>query len=242
MCVYVYIDVISTQPYEQAENFDNAMERLFQSYQREENIKLREKAKRNKAQRQQQIKATDDGSQSSSLKSRDEDVTDQSLEKALSNGLKRFKAGDGYRTAATALEGVCLLIRILNDVKDHPDRFRNMRKHIWDDIKKQLIFRASKAFLMQNIENQDALEAVIRKLKTEIEEKTKEGETIYTSRDLRSMMTALNTLEERLESSLEGRVRKLVSRVRALYAFLHCKRTTQRQSRITFHFMFRYNL
>ena len=183
------------------------MERLFQSYQREENIKLREKAKRNKAQRQQQTKSTDDGSPSNLLKSRDEDVTDQSLEKALSKGLKRFKAGDGYRTAATALEGVSLLIRILNDVKDHPDRFRNMRKHIWDDIKKQLIFRASKAFLMQNIESQDALEAVIRKLKKEIEEKINEGETVYKSHDLRSMMTALNTLEERLESSLEGRVR-----------------------------------
>ena len=183
------------------------MERLFQSYQREENIKLREKAKRNKAQRQQQTKSSDDGSPSNLLKSRDEDVTDQSLEKALSKGLKRFKAGDGYRTAATALEGVSLLIRILNDVKDHPDRFRNMRKHIWDDIKKQLIFRASKAFLMQNIESQDALEAVIRKLKKEIEEKINEGETIYKSHDLRSMMTALNTLEERLESSLEGRVR-----------------------------------
>ena len=98
------------------------MERLFQSYQREENIKLREKAKRNKAQRQQQTKSTDDGSPSNLLKSRDEDVTDQSLEKALSKGLKRFKAGDGYRTAATALEGVSLLIRILNDVKDHPDQ------------------------------------------------------------------------------------------------------------------------
>ena len=82
-----------------------------------------------------------------------------------------------------------------------------MRKHIWDDIKKQLIFRASKAFLMQNIESQDALEAVIRKLKKEIEEKINEGETIYKSHHLRSMMTALNTLEERLESSLEGRVR-----------------------------------
>ena len=48
---------------------------------------------------------------------------------------------------------------------------------------------------------------VIRKLKKEIEEKISEGETIYKSHDLRSMMTALNTLEERLESSLEGRVR-----------------------------------
>ena len=201
---------ISLQPHEhQAENFDNAMERLFQNYQREEKIKLREKAKRNKAQRQQQTTSSENGGPVDPSKSSrgDEDVTDQSLEKALSNGLKRFKAGYGYRTAATALEGVSQLIRILNDVRDHPDRFQSMRKHIWDDIKKQLIFRASKAFLMQNIESQDALEAVIRKLKKEIEEKINDGRTIDTSPDLRNMMTALNTLEERLECSSEGRVR-----------------------------------
>lgn len=212
------------------DNYDNAMERLFQEYQREEFIKVREKEKKNKVHRLQEQSKTDDESSASQIGS-SEAVTDQSLEKVLSNGLKRFKAGDGYRTAATALEGVSQLIHILNDVKDHPDRFKNMRKHVWDDIKKQLIFRASKAFLMQNIESQDALEAVIRKLKIEIEEKERDGggggggERNGDERELRIMRTALNTLEERLEFSSEGRVlfsnAKIVNKLMELNGTYH---------------------
>lgn len=187
-----------------ADDVDGTLERLYQKYEREATIKRREQS-RNRLK----WKNTDrgDGSGTATAEDRaseeDADVTDQSTEKALGDGLDRFKSSQGK----VALQGACQLIHILDSAKGNIDKLVNMRKGIWSDIAKEVVFRASPVFLLQSLENIDALEAVVKILRRKVNDRLGDGETEENSTELRDMMIGLNMCEHRLSCPMEGRVR-----------------------------------
>jgi len=179
------------------------MERLFQKYEREE--KAKEKVKLAEKSRKRMMMAnSNEDKQLHSAKIDHEESFDKSVEQILGKGLELFKTVGDYKAQ---IEGATLLLGVLLERRQDSEKRKSYRKQIWNDIKKELVFRSSKAFLLQTLESLDAVEAVVRRIRKSVATDINDGLTVDSSKDLRDKINALRMCEIRLETAQDGRIR-----------------------------------